>query len=78
MICLKGKNGVKKDIVKAAKYLGDAAAGGNTKAMVNIGMMFLKGTGVPKDEAIAVKCFKVAAAKGNQKAKFNLATLAKK
>ena len=45
MMMLKGKNGVKRNIVKAAEYLGDAAAVGNTKAMVNIGMMLMKGMG---------------------------------
>jgi uncharacterized protein len=63
-----GKQGVAQDYVKALMWNEKAAAQGNARAHLNIGLMYRDGSGVSKDTAKALQEFSKAAEMGDMKA----------
>ena len=70
-----GIRGVKKDYAKAREYFEQAAAKGNTKALINMGYLYSYGLGVALDYIKAREYFEQAAAKGSVMAANNLGWL---
>ena len=52
-----------------------AAEQGNADAQVNLGLMYINGSGVAQDESAALQCFRMAANQNHPKAQFNLGAL---
>jgi uncharacterized protein len=63
-----GKQGLPQDYAKALMWNEKAAAQGNGRAYLNIGLMYRDGAGVPKDAAKALEEFTKAADLGDMKA----------
>jgi TPR repeat protein len=61
-----------KNYATALKKFRLAAAQGNAKAQLNLGLMYDKGQGVAQDYREAVRWYKLAAAQGDAKAQYNL------
>ena len=70
-----GKAGLPKDPVQARAWMSRAAAGGDSKAMFNLGLYFANGEGGEKDDRSAVAWFRRAADLGLHDAQFNLAVM---
>ncbi len=68
-------SGVKPDPQLAVRWLAAAASRGNIKAMHNLALAYLNGTGVPKNTATAMAWFGKAASSGYRDAAFDLAVL---
>jgi TPR repeat protein len=66
-------DGVEKDLVKAAKLLGEAADAGSADAQNDLGAMYLEGESVKKDWSVAMSWFRKSADQGNAVAALNLA-----
>jgi TPR repeat protein len=67
--------GVKRDDMHAAHWLERAAAGADTAAMNNLGVLYATGRGVDADAARAERWFRAAAAQGASDAARNLEVL---
>jgi localization factor PodJL len=70
-----GSSGVKKDLAEARRWTERAAAGGDAKAMHNLGLYYFEGTGGAKNAATAAAWFLRAANTGLQDSQYNLARL---
>ena len=71
----KGDSGVKKNPVEARRWTERAAEGGDRRAMHNLGMAFVEGTGGAKNSTTAAQWFRRAADLGLVDSQFNLASL---
>ena len=71
----KGDGGVKKDAVEARRWTERAAEGGDRRAMHNLGMAYVEGTGGAKNSTTAAQWFRRAADLGLVDSQFNLASL---
>ena len=71
----KGDGGVKKDPVEARRWTERAAEGGDRRAMHNLGMAYVEGTGGAKNSTTAAQWFRRAADLGLVDSQFNLASL---
>ena len=65
----------KNDFSTALTKYKSAAAQGDAKAQLNLGIMYGEGQGVVQDYAESVRWYKLAAAQGNAKAQNNLAIM---
>ena len=70
-----GSAGVKKDPAEARRWTERAAAGGDSKAMHNLGLYYFEGTGGAKNLTQAAAWFRKAADAGLQDSQYNLARL---
>jgi localization factor PodJL len=70
-----GSAGVKKDPVEARRWTERAAAGGDNKAMHNLGLYYFEGTGGAKNVTQAAAWFRKAADAGLKDSQYNLARL---
>jgi TPR repeat protein len=66
--------GVAQDYAEKVRWYKLAAAQGNAKAQLNLGISYDMGEGVAQDYAEAVRWYKLAAAQGNAVAQYNLGT----
>ena len=64
--------GVPQDYSKARKWFVEAAAAGNTDAMINLGRLYEQGLGVAQDYGKALEWFRKALEDGNTDAMINL------
>ncbi len=60
---------------EAIKWFTKAADQGDTKAQINLGVMYIDGKGVKKDKRIAFEWFTKAAEQGNASSQFNLGVM---
>jgi TPR repeat protein len=67
--------GVPQDYGKALKWYEEAAAAGNTDAMINLGRLYEQGLGVAQDYGKALEWFQKALEAGNTHAMINLTRL---
>ena len=67
--------GVPQDYSKARKWSVEAAAAGNTDAMINLGRLYEQGLGVAQDYGKALEWFRKALDGGNTDAMINLTRL---
>ena len=67
-----GRNGVKRDYIKAREYSERAAANGHAGALFRLGVFYDFGEGVKQDYVKAREYYEQAAAKGHAKALYNL------
>jgi len=65
---LAGGGGLRRDAVRAAQWLEDAANSGLDLAQYELGRLFLHGRGVPRDDARALEWLEAAAAQGMARA----------
>ena len=70
-----GTGGVKKDLSEARRWTERAAEGGDPKAMHNLGIAYIAGTGGPKNSTVAAQWFRRAADLGLLDSQYNLAAL---
>ncbi len=70
-----GSAGVKKDPAEARRWTERAAAGGDDKAMHNLGLYYFEGAGGPKNATQAAAWFRKAADLGLKDSQYNLARL---
>ncbi|WP_409035312.1 peptidoglycan-binding protein [Phenylobacterium sp.] len=70
-----GSGGVKKDLVEARRWTERAAEGGDPKAMHNLGISYISGSGGPKNSTTAAQWFRRAADLGLVDSQYNLAAL---
>jgi localization factor PodJL len=70
-----GSSGVAKDAGEARRWTERAAAGGDAKAMHNLGLYYFEGTGGAKNTINAATWFRRAAEAGLQDSQYNLARL---
>jgi TPR repeat protein len=66
---------VPQDYSKARKWYEEAAAAGNTDAMINLGRLYEQGLGVAQDYGKALEWFRKALEAGNSDAMINLTRL---
>jgi localization factor PodJL len=71
----KGESGLKKDLVEARRWTERAAQGGDRRAMHNLAMAYVEGTGGTKNSTAAAQWFRRAADLGLVDSQFNLASL---
>ncbi len=74
----KGEGGLKPDPVQARQWTERAAEAGDRRAMHNLGMAYIYGTGGPKNSTTAAQWFRRAAELGLVDSQFNLAALYEK
>jgi localization factor PodJL len=67
--------GVSADLSTAREWTERAAAGGNRRAMHDLGVYFARGEGAPLDEAAAFRWFRQAAELGVADSQYNLGVL---
>ncbi len=67
-----GKNGYKEDFFKAKYCFEEASKQEDPGALLNLGLMFLKGYGGNEDVSEAIKCFERSSAGGESAASYNL------
>lgn len=67
--------GVSVDLTIARQWTERAAAGGNRRAMHDLGVYFARGEGAPRDEAAAFRWFRQAAELGVADSQYNLGVL---
>jgi localization factor PodJL len=70
-----GSAGLKKDLGEARRWTERAAAGGDMKAMHNLGLYYFEGTGGAKNTTRAAAWFRKAADAGLKDSQYNLARL---
>jgi TPR repeat protein len=70
-----GKQGVQKDLAKAARWYRKAAKQGYAQAQYNLGLLYEDGKGMPQDYYEATRWYKQAAKKGLSEAQNNLGVL---
>lgn len=75
LLYARGTEGVPRDDKEALKWISLAAKAGQSKAMVFLGQLYLKGFGTAKDPNEAAKWFKLAAEKGNAEGQYNLGVM---
>ncbi len=71
----KGEGGLKKDLAEARRWTERAAQGGDRRAMHNLAMAYVEGTGGVKNSTTAAQWFRRAADLGLVDSQFNLASL---
>jgi localization factor PodJL len=74
----KGDGGLKPDLAQARRWTERAAEGGDRRAMHNLGMAYIGGSGGPKNSTTAAQWFRRAAELGLVDSQFNLAALYEK
>ena len=70
-----GEGGVKRDLAQARRWTERAAEDGDRRAMHNLGISFIEGTGGPKNSTTAAQWFRRAAELGLVDSQYNLAAL---
>ncbi len=70
-----GAAGVPADLVEARQWTERAAAGGNLRAMHDLGVYFARGEGVAQDDTAAFRWFRQAAEFGVADSQYNLGVL---
>lgn len=74
----KGEGGLKVDLAASRRWTERAAEGGDPRAMHNVGMAYINGSGGPKNSTTAAQWFRRAADLGLVDSQFNLAALYEK
>jgi localization factor PodJL len=74
----KGEAGLKPDLAQSRRWTERAAEGGDRRAMHNLGMAYINGSGGPKNSTTAAQWFRRAAELGLVDSQFNLAALYEK
>jgi localization factor PodJL len=74
----KGEAGLKPDLAQSRRWTERAAEGGDRRAMHNLGMAYISGSGGPKNSTTAAQWFRRAAELGLVDSQFNLAALYEK
>ncbi|MDJ0846824.1 MAG: tetratricopeptide repeat protein [Myxococcota bacterium] len=65
-------DGVERDALTAALWLGRAAEQGDSDAQNKLGFLYAQGLGVARDEALAARWYRRSAEQGDAKGQFNL------
>ncbi|MGF1632055.1 MAG: protein kinase [Kiloniellaceae bacterium] len=68
-------DGVRRDLVEAARWTQRAAEQGEARAQSNLGFYYMKGEGVDRDPAAAARWWRAAADQGLSQAQYNLGVL---
>jgi localization factor PodJL len=74
----KGEGGLKPDLAQSRRWTERAAEGGDRRAMHNLAMAYISGSGGPKNSTTAAQWFRRAAELGLVDSQFNLAALYEK